>query len=139
VGGVPLGGGIRVRRRRAGPGDRRARRRRDGGGRAGRRGGGGAGGAARLGRDALGRAAAGEAAVDLDGQVLVLRVALLQVAENRGRDEDRGVGAGQHADEQHEGQVLQRARAEQAGPDEQDRRDRQQRGQRGVDRPDQGL
>ena len=90
-------------------------------------------------RRVAGATAARQAAVDLDGQVLVLRLALLQVGEHRGRDEDRGVGAGQHADEQHERQVLQRARAEQARADEQDRRDRQERGQRGVDRPDQGL
>src|ERR1019366_4544770 len=36
---------------------------------------------------------AGRAQRDLPGQLLILRLALLQVGENRGSDEDRGVGA----------------------------------------------
>src|SRR5450756_3016990 len=89
--------------------------------------------ARRLGAAALRGTAAGQAAVDLDGQVLELRVPLLQVGEHRGGNEDRGVGAGQHADEQHERQVLQGAGAKQAGADEQDARDGDPRGERRVD------
>ncbi len=83
----------------------------------------------RLGSRPLGGAPAGLAQPDLLGQVPVLRFPLLEVGEHRGGDADRGVGARQHADEQHQGQVLQRAGAEQPGADEEDRRDGKQRGQ----------
>ncbi len=100
-----------------------------------------AAGARRRGRLGLAQRgpAAGGALGDLLGQLLVLRLPLLQVRQHRGGDEDRGVGARQHADEQHERQVLQLAVAEQQRADDQDGRDRQQRGERGVDGPDQGL
>src|SRR5690242_8274311 len=77
---------IRRLGRRAWHGDRRGRHRR------GRR---RRGGAVGFGPGAPRRAAAGQAAVDLGSQVLVLRLPLLEVGEDRGSDEDRGVGAGQ--------------------------------------------
>ena len=63
----------------------------------------------------------------------------LQLHQQRGGDEDRGVGTGGHADEQRQREVLERARAELHGADVQDRADREQRHDRGVDRPHQGL
>src|SRR5262249_58440826 len=69
----------------------------------------------RLGRGPLGGAPAGGAQLHPLGEGLVLRFALLQVGQHRGGDADGGVGAGQHADEQHQRQVLQLASAEEAG------------------------
>ena len=70
------------------------------------------------------------------GDLLLVR---LQLYGERGRDEDRRVGAGGHADEQRERQVLESAGAERHDADVEDRADRQQRDDRGVDRAHQRL
>ena len=54
--------------------------------------------------------AAGPPAGDPLGQRLHRRLALLELREQRRRDEDRGVRAGRDADEQRQRQVLERAR-----------------------------
>src|SRR5262249_34188634 len=72
-----------------------------------------------------------------DGAVLApceLRLALLPGREQRGCDEDRGVGTGRDADEEGEREVLQRRAAE-----EEERGDGQQRDARRHDRPANGL
>ncbi len=72
-------------------------------------------------------------------QLLHLRVALLDLGQQRGGDEDRGVGAGDHADEQGEREVLERPLAEDDRSGEQQGRHRQHADDRGVDRADQHL
>ena len=68
-----------------------------------------------------------------------MRLALLHLGQDRGGDEDRGVGAGQHADEQDQREVFQLPGPEDGAPDEQDAGHREQGDYRGVDGPDQGL
>ena len=73
--------------------------------------------------------------VRLDPRLLLLQ--RRPAAASRRRSTSRHADA--HTDEQHQAEVLQRARAEQAGADEQQAADRQQRHQTGVDRPHQRL
>ena len=69
--------------------------------------------------DALGGlAATTSAGVDPLGQGLHRRLALLQLRQHRGGDEDRRVGADRDAHEEGEREVLQRAGTEHVGTDE---------------------
>ena len=65
--------------------------------------------------------------------------AVLEHDEERRRDEDRGVGAHDHADEECQRDVGQRPGPQEERPDEQDRPDGEQCDDRGVDRADHGL
>src|SRR5262249_4926284 len=70
------------------------------------------------------------------GEVLpprVLGLALLPDSEQRRRDEDRGVGTRDDADDQREGEVLERRAAEDEEADDRQQRD-ERRGQRAPDR-----
>src|SRR4029079_14287503 len=71
--------------------------------------------ALRLPRPAACRGSTVRALAFLVGEVLppcVLRLALLPGVEQRRRDEDRGVGARDDADDEREGEVLERLAAE---------------------------
>src|SRR5262249_17257010 len=70
------------------------------------------------------------------GEVLpprVLGLAFLPDSEQRRRDEDRGVGTRDDADDQREGEVLERRAAEDVEADDRQQRD-ERRGQRAPDR-----
>src|SRR5579875_161192 len=69
----------------------------------------------------------------------VARLALLQPREDRRRDEDRRVGAGEQPDEQREAVVQQGGRPEELRPDQQHRQDGEDGDERGVDGAGEGL
>jgi hypothetical protein len=73
------------------------------------------------------------------GQLLQGGLAAPQVDQQRGGDEDRGVGTDGDTDEQRQGQVEQRAWTELGEADHEDGEDRQQGHDRRVDRPHEGL
>ena len=69
----------------------------------------------------------------------VPRLALLEHGQHRRGDEDRRVGAGEEADEEGEGELLERGRPEDEGAQEEQRRHREQGRDRGVQRSHQHL
>src|SRR4051794_31473212 len=73
------------------------------------------------------------------GLLRVLRVAHLEVDQQRRRQRDRRQDADEGTGELHQRQVLQRARAEQHVADDQQAENRQQGDERRVERPHQGL
>ncbi len=98
-----------------------------------------AGAAGRGARAQAGPAGAGAAGEHPGGERPVLRLALLEVGQQRRGQEQRRVRAGGEPDEQGQRQLLERAGTEQERPDEQQAGHGQQRDDRGVDRAHEGL